>query len=477
MAKTDLPEKIKNLPAGPGVYLYKNRAGKIIYVGKAAVLKNRVRQYFQASKNRDPKTELLVAQIKDLDFIETETELDALFLEAELVKRYLPRFNIELRDDKSDLYVRIDSKSRYPFVGYTRRPLDDGAEYFGPYQSGFGVKRALKYLRKIFPYSTHAVLPKRVCLQYHLGLCPGVEEGKISPQDYRQNLSKLKMYLKGQRVQLMKQVEQDMKQAAKAQDFEAAAALRNQLLALKALRRQVVFGDREFMDISKDEGLAQLAKTLGLAQPPKRIEGYDISHMSGTDTVASMVVFSGGLPDKSQYRKFKMRLPGNDDFGHMREAIIRRFSGRHTNWPTPDLMLIDGGKGQLTSALAALGETGQNIPAIGLAKRHETIIVKTVVGFESISLPASSPARKLLQRIRDESHRFALSYHSTLKTNRQSASILNDIPGIGPATRKQMLKQFGSVKGISQARQWELERVIGVKKAALVKQYLSRNRA
>ena len=471
-----LDKKLKSLPAGPGVYLYKNAAGKIIYVGKAAVLKNRVRQYFQASRNRDPKTELLIKQIADIDWIETETELDALFLEAELVKRYLPRFNIELRDDKSQLYVRIDRQSRFPYVSYTRRPLDDRAEYFGPYQSGFGVKRALKYLRKIFPYSTHVTLPKRVCLQYHLGLCPGVEEGKISEQDYRQNLSKLIMYLKGQRVQLMKEVEREMKAAAKDQDFERAAALRNQLLALKALRRQVVFGDREFMDISKDEGLAQLQELIGLPHPPRRIEGYDISHMSGTDTVASMVVFSGGLPDKSQYRKFKMRVAGNDDFAHMREAISRRFSGRHLNWPLPDLILIDGGKGQLASAQGALREAGQNLPAIGLAKRRETIIVKTGEDYETIQLPATAPAIKLLQRIRDESHRFAVSYHSTLKTKRQSASLLNDIPGIGPATRKKLLMTFGSLRGVNQARQWELERAIGNKKAALVKQYLRRRR-
>jgi excinuclease ABC subunit C len=272
----------------------------------------------------------------------------------------------------------------------------------------------------------------------------------------------------------MNQVEKAMKAAAKAEDFERAATLRNQLLSLKALRRQVVFGDREFMDISKDQGLAELQDLLDLAQPPRRIEGYDISHMSGTDTVASMVVFTSGLPDKSQYRKFKMRLPGNDDFAHMNEVITRRFSGRHQTWPKPDLVLIDGGKGQLTSALAALEALGVSLPAIGLAKRQETIIVKTKSGFDSIQLPSSSAVIKLLQRVRDESHRFALSYHSTLKTKRQSSSILNDIPGVGPATRKKLLKTFGSLRGINRARQFELERVVGAKQAAVIKQYLRR---
>jgi excinuclease ABC subunit C len=282
------------------------------------------------------------------------------------------------------------------------------------------------------------------------------------------------MYLKGQRVQLMKEVEKEMKIAAKNQDFETAASLRNQLLALKALRRQVVFGDREFMDISKDEGLVELQKLLNLESPPKRIEGYDISHMSGTDTVASMVVFTNGLPDKSQYRKFKMRVPGNDDFAHMREAIGRRFSGRHPNWPSPSLLLIDGGKGQLSSALEALKQSGTQLPAIGLAKRQETIIVPEGKQFKSIQLPISSAAIKLLQRIRDESHRFALSYHSTLKTKRQSAGLLDDIPGIGPATRKKLLKTFGSTRAVAQARQWEVERVVGANKAAVIKQYLRR---
>ncbi len=470
-----IKQKLAQLPLTPGVYLYKNASGRIIYVGKAARLRHRVQQYFQISRVRDPKTDLLVQAIADLDWVETETELDALFLEAELVKRYLPRFNIELRDDKSLLFVRINTKSTYPYVSFTRRPLDDGAEYFGPYQSGFGVKKALKYLRRIFPFSTHAVLPSRVCLQYHLGLCPGVEEGKITPEDYRKNLQKLTRYLKGQRVRLMKDTEKEMKMAAKTRDFERAAALRNQLGALKALRQQVVFGDREFMDINKDEGLSQLAEFLTLSGPPKRIEGYDISHMSGTDTVASMVVFTNGLPDKSQYRKFKMTTPGNDDFAHMREVILRRFSGRHPNWSEPDLVLIDGGKGQLSSALNAMHELSINLPAIGLAKRQETIIISDKDGFSNLQLDKNTPAVKLLQRVRDESHRFAVSYHTVLKRQRQTRGVLEDIPGIGPITRKKLIKTFGSTRGLAQARHWEIALVIGERKATVLRQYLKRS--
>lgn len=470
--KDQIEEKLRNLPLTSGVYFHKDKNGKIIYVGKAANLKNRVRQYFQKSRNRDPKTEALVRDIVDVEWMETETELDALFLESELIKRYKPKYNIALRDDKSLLYIRIDMLSLYPYLSFTRHPLDDKASYFGPYHNGATIKKALKVLRRIFPYSTHAVLPKRVCLQFHLGLCPGVEEDKVSSEDYKQNLKRLIYYLKGRRVQLMKSIEKDMKLQSKLQNYEAAGVLRNQLMNLKALRQQIIFGDREFMDISKDQGLNGLQDLLNLNDIPRRIEGYDISHMSGQDTVASMIVFTNGIPDKTQYRKFKMQTPGNDDFAHMREVIQRRFSGRHLDWPKPDLILIDGGKGQLSSALSVLEEFKIAIKTIGLAKRQEEVIVKNEQQFEKMHLPKNSHVIKLLQRIRDESHRFAVSYHSTLKVKRQTASLLDDIPGIGPASRKRLIKNFGSMRGVILARKWEIEKVIGLKKATILIQYL-----
>jgi excinuclease ABC subunit C len=492
---TKLEQKLAELPKTPGVYFHKNARGQIIYIGKAANLRNRVRQYFQKSRTRDAKTDALVAEIADIDWTEVETELDALFLEAELVRRYLPPYNILLRDDKSLTYVRISYSAPHPTVSLTRRPLDDGAQYFGPYFSALSVKKALKYLRRIFPYSTHwGVIPKRACLQYHLGLCPGLEEGKTPLKLYRANLKKLMQYLKGERVRLMQQTEKDMRAAAKAQDFETAAIYRNQLHALKSLSKQVVFGDREFMDISKDQGLVELTSILGLAKIPRRIEGYDISHMQGTDTVASMVVFKNGIPDKAAYRKFKMRLPGNDDFAHMNEAITRRLREDNRNdWGVPDLFLIDGGKGQLSAAIKARQAAGLTIPMIGLAKRDEEIIVHleqsnvqphaatiqqlggfadSSSDFSKILLPQNAHVVKLLQRIRDESHRFAVSYHSVLKVKRQTASLLDDIPTIGPATRKKLIKTFGSMRGLLQARDFEVERVVGTKKAAILKQYL-----
>lgn len=490
-----LEKKLADLPKDPGVYLYKDSAGEIIYVGKAAVLRNRVRQYFQKSRYRDPKTDALVAEIANLDWITVDSEMDALFLEAELVRRYLPRYNILLRDDKSSIYVRINYESSHPTVTLTHRPLDDNAKYFGPYFNALAVKRALKYLRKAFPYSTHAAaIPKRACLLYHIGLCPGIEENKTSLQDYRACLKKLMQYLKGERVQLVRQIEREMKDFANQSQFDQAAQARNQLFALRGLSKQIVFSDKEFMDLSKDEGLAGLAELLGLPQPPRRIEGYDISHMQGTDNVASMVVFSNGIPDKGNYRKFKLRIPGNDDFAHMNEAIGRRLGEKNIkDWGKPNLFLIDGGKGQLDAALKARDAAGYDTPMVGLAKREEEIVVSngrsgTVLDHEALTkagalvtdngtftvilLPKHSHVVKLLQRIRDESHRFAVSYHSVLKAKRQTASMLDDIPSIGPVTRKKLLRTFGSMRGLLQVAPDELEKAVGQKKAAILIQYL-----
>lgn len=484
-----LKTKLAGLPKTPGVYFHKNKKGEIIYVGKAAVLRNRVGQYFQKSRGRDPKTDLLVAEIDDLEWIEVETELDALFLEAEMVRRYMPRYNILLRDDRSLEYARIDYKSDYPTVTTVRRPLDDGAEYFGPFLNGYQLRRALRYLRRVFPYAIkRPVGQKRPSLHYHLGLDPGLESGKTSLVEYRANLRKLIKYLKGERQALVNQIEREMRAAAKSHDFEAATKLRNQLYSLQSLGNQVVFSDKEFMDLSKDRALAGLCNLLPLVQPPRRIEGFDISHMQGTDTVASMVVFSHGLPDKAQYRKFKLRLPGNDDFAHMNEVLSRRLSPKNVqDWGMPGMVLIDGGKGQLSAALDARDKlVHSNLPMVGLAKREEEIVVHSTRSFPgsdietiraaatkmsavlhrsedylTIMLPEQSDIVKLLQRIRDESHRFAVSYHSTLKRSRNIGSRLDEIPGIGPLTRKKLLKSFGSVRGLTTATEEEITAVIG----------------
>ncbi|MBX4199806.1 UvrB/UvrC motif-containing protein, partial [Candidatus Saccharibacteria bacterium] len=244
-----IKERLAELPISPGVYFHKDVSGEIIYVGKAANLRNRVRQYFHASRTSDPKTDVLVSEIYDIEWRELDTEADALFLEAELIRRYQPRFNILMRDDKSLSFVRIDYKSDYPTVTTVRRPLDDGAEYFGPYLNSYAIKKALRYLRRAFPYATaRPVNQKRASLHYHLGLDPGLEEGRTSLKDYRANLKKLMQYLRGERVAITKQIEREMNQAAKAKNFELAASKRNQLFALQALARQILFSDAEIAD-------------------------------------------------------------------------------------------------------------------------------------------------------------------------------------------------------------------------------------
>lgn len=484
------------MPKSPGVYFHKDSSGKIIYVGKAAVLRNRVRQYFQKSRGRDPKTEALVAEIADVDWMEVESELEALFVEAEMVRRYMPPYNILLRDDKALSYIRIDYDSDYPTVSTTRRPLDDGARYFGPYFSAHAIRQSLRLLRKIFPYATkRSPGEKRASLHYHLGLDPGLEEGRTSLEDYRANLRKLMAVIQGRRKTILKELERDMNQAAKRSDFEAAAKLRNQLFALKSLDKQVIFSDKEFLDISKDHALNEMVNLLSIGDYPRRIEGYDISHQQGTDVVASMVVFTNGVSNKAEYRKFKTKLDRNNDFGNMNETIKRRLKDNNLKrWAKPDLVLIDGGKGQLEAAIKARDEAGQNqIPFIALAKREEQIVIhrqksgvklnvdflQKLGGFAAesedfilVNLPHNTNLVKLLQRIRDESHRFAVSYHSTLKAKRQTSSQLDEVPGIGPLTRKRLLRHFGSLRGVGKASYEELASVVGASRATTIKKHL-----
>ena len=489
---TQLEKKLKDLPRSAGVYFHKNTAGEIIYVGKAAVLKNRVRQYFQSTRDMDVKTRALVEEISDVDWLETDSELDALFLESEMVKRYMPRFNILLRDDKSQLFVRIDMKSEWPTVSFTRNPADDTALYFGPYYNGYAIKKALRYLRKIFPYYTKP--PKegaRPDLDAHIGLSP---RPGVSSASYKEDLKRLIRYIEGGRKAIVRELEKEMHQAAKLHDFENAARLRNNISDLRLLQQKIMFGDKEFLDISKDAAVSNLVDLLGLKKVPVRIEGYDVSHMGGTNVVASMVVFRNGVSDRAEYRKFKTRLEHNNDFYNMNETIGRRFSEKNIKaWGTPDFVVIDGGKGQLDAALKARDEREIPVPFIGLAKREEQIVIeynrsgvvlneafmRSLDGYVTktenyllINLSHSSHIVKLLQRIRDESHRFAVSYHTVLKRAGQNKSGLDDIPGIGPVTKKQLLKHFGSLKAVREADETSLVQVVGAKRAALLKQYL-----
>lgn len=414
--RDQLLEKLKTLPAAPGVYFHKGTDGKIIYVGKAAVLKNRVRQYFHKTP-KDPKTEALVREIADTDWIVVDTEIDALFLESEMIKRYMPKWNILLRDDKTVSYVCIDMKSEVPYISFTRTPQDDKATYIGPFYGKTAVEKALRILRKIFPYYDKPYDGKKT-LHTDLGLTPGIEIGKTTPTEYKKNLRKLRLYLEGGRHKLMKDLEKQMQRAATAQKFEEAAELRSQLFGLRELQKKIVFSDKEFLDISSDQALVELQKMLNLAEPPRRIEGYDISHQSGTNVVGSMVVFTNGASDRSEYRKFKLRHQKNDDAGNLREVVERRL--RHTEWEYPNLVILDGGIPQLGAVQDLF--SAHNIPLIGRDKSGDhtrnaavRIIVPDGEGFRPVLLPSDSHVAKLIARIDEEAHRFAITYHTLLK--------------------------------------------------------------
>lgn len=408
-----LKQKLTKLPASPGVYFHKNAAGEVIYVGKAAVLKNRVRQYFQKSQ-KDVKTLALVAEIADTDWIVVDTEMDALFLESEMIKRYMPKWNILLRDDKTVSYVRISMNREVPDISFTRNPVDDKATYVGPFYGKAAIERAVRLLRRIFPYYDRPYDGKKT-LNTDLGLTPGIEVGRTTPAGYKRNLRKLIRYLEGDRSKLLKELEKTMHDAAAQGQYELAAEARNQLFGLKELQRKIVFSDKEFLDISSDQALHGLQEMLGLAAPPRRIEGYDISHHAGENAVASMVVFVNGAATRSEYRKFRLRSSSNDDLKSMREVITRRL--KHPEWDFPNLIVLDGGLGQIGAVLPLVAPYG--IPLIGRDKSGDhtkSASVKIVVpGRGIIPLASDSHIARLIARIDEEAHRFAITYHSLLK--------------------------------------------------------------
>ncbi len=411
-----LLDKLKTLPAAPGVYFHKNADDEVIYVGKAAVLKNRVRQYFHHTK-KDPKTEALVREIVTTDWIVVDTEMDALFLESEMIKRYKPKWNILLRDDKTVIYVRVDMKSEVPYVSFTRTPVDDKATYIGPFYGKLSVEKAVRILRRVFPYYDKPYDGKKT-LNTDLGLTPGIEVGRSTSAEYKKNLRKLQLYLEGGRHKLLKQLEKQMLAAAKEEKFEEAAELRKQLFGLRELQKKIVFSDKEFLDISSDQALADLQKALHLPNPPRRIEGYDISHQSGTNVVGSMVVFTNGVSDRSEYRKFKLRHQKNDDTANLREVIERRL--KHPEWSFPELVILDGGVNQINAVKDLL--YAHNIAVIGRDKsgdhtRNAAVCIVIPEGEDTkfYRLSPDSHVAKLIARIDDEAHRFAITYHTLLK--------------------------------------------------------------
>jgi excinuclease ABC subunit C len=582
-AKMTLQEKLATLPDRPGTYLMKNAGGHVIYVGKAVSLRNRVRSYFHASADHTPKTRRLVSEIADIEWILTDTELEALILECNLIKKLRPRFNVRLRDDKHYPYLCVTLNESFPRLTLVRSAKKDGNRYFGPYTNARAVRHSIALLSRIFrlrpcSYQITGNEPEKLCLYYHIKECSGPCAARIDQEEYRKTVEQACLFLEGHQDALLKRLKREMEAAAERLNFERAARLRDQIHALETiLERQKVLSaamvDQDVVALVSDDGnacaqlffirngklvgqehfylegttdeamsqalgqflaqyyqdapyvppeilverdiaehdiieaflrqkrgrkvhvvapsrgekkrlvemaatnalealrqlrlkldtdkeltqesLVALKEALGLEKLPLRIEAYDISHIQGAETVGAMVVLYAGAPRKSDYRRFRIKSlgPSPDDFAAMKEVISRRLArgiqGDAKFREMPDLLLIDGGQGQLNAALEALREAGIDLPAVGLAKQFEEIYRPG----ESLPLvlPRHSKALHVLQRVRDEAHRFAVSYHRHLRSKRVVGSVLDGAPGIGPKRKRELLKHFGSVERIRQA--------------------------
>ena len=424
----DPKEKVKEFPHAPGVYLMKDDRGRVIYIGKAKDLRNRAGSYFSDKAAGDPRIRDLVPLIADLDFLQTDSEVDALLTEARLIKDIQPRFNSDLKDDKSFPYLQITTNEDFPRVEFTREPASSGVKLYGPFTSAGQLRGAIQVLQRIFKFRTCTLdidaddskwRYYRPCLLASIGQCTAPCNFRISKENYRKDVKRLRMFLDGNKAKLLRQMKKDMDQASRDLDFETAAKLRDELKFLENLDLR---GDLEsheqpevfFTDPTK--GLRGLKKVLHLESLPRRIEGIDIAHLQGSETVASLVVFVDGVPFKPSYRRFRIKtVKGVDDFASMKEIVLRRFS--HDEWDFPDLLLIDGGKGQVSSAMAAFRELQVTPPTvIGLAKRDEEIVLPDEP--EPLRLSKHSAALRLLQQVRDESHRFARHYHHMLRKKR-----------------------------------------------------------
>ena len=600
-----LGEKLDSLPAKPGVYQFKNADAKVIYVGKAQNLRNRVRQYFQKSRGLDAKLEALVAKIADVELIVTDSDVEALILEANLVKKLKPRYNVLLKDDKSFPYILV-TKEPFPRVFVTRRIIRNGSRYFGPYTDVKTMRFALKTVRDIFmirscnyELTAESITRRKfkICLDYHIKKCEGPCEGLVSEQQYNAMIDKVAKVLRGRTDDVVAALHAEMEKLAGTLRFEEAAKARDRLRALSVYnQKQKVVDtrdvDRDIVAIAvkdddacgvvfkvrdgkvlgshhyylsnvegKEEGeileilleryyldnedvpgeialsgnvsssgiieawlagkrengvrvetpkggeklklvgmvkknaeflleelqlqkmkrgdlvphsVQSLQRDLRLLVPPRRIECFDISNIQGSDTVASMVVFVDAKSRKSEYRKFKIRsVDGPDDFASMREVVERRYTRLvEEAGVMPDLIMVDGGKGQLSSAVQVLQRLGLNsIPIIGLAKRLEEVFVPEEG--EPLAIPRTSSSLRLLQQVRDEAHRFAITYHRKLRTKRMLNTELDLIKGIGKTRAKELLEAFGSVQGVKFATEEQIGEIVGAKLASEIKDYFS----
>lgn len=592
----DFEYHLKNLPSKPGVYLMKNSLGEVIYVGKAKILKNRVKSYFQNSKNHSEKVRVMVKHIAEFEYIVTDSEMEALILECNLIKKYSPRYNILLKDDKFYPFIKITVNDDFPRVFVTRNYSKDGSKYFGPYTNGTAVYETINLINKIFPLRTCKLLIKeggetvRPCLNYHIKKCFGPCGGYISKEEYGKMINDVIDILSGKDTTVLKVLQSEMEEASMNLEFEKAADLRDKILAIKAIvEKQKIFktmeGDEDFINIYKDEkdscvqvffsregkilgrehfifentaedsieeileefitsfyggtakvprtiyvpaisnvelveeyltikrgakvwikvpqkgqkremlemvknnaqitlekfkdkylidkeinkiALEELQELLDLEIWPSRIEAYDISNIQGVDSVGSMIVFEEGRSKNSDYRRFRIKtVKGANDYDSMREILTRRFShgleevkaiqesklqfsaGKFSNFP--DLIMMDGGKGQINIALEVLRDLNINIPVCGLVKDDKHATRGIIYNNEELIINRSSNLMQLIRRIQDEVHRFAITYHRSLRDKRTLHSVLDDIPNVGEKRRRALLMKFGSVDNIKSA--------------------------
>ena len=502
--------KLGVLPHKPGIYLMKDRFGTVIYVGKARDLRKRVSQYFHPSRRLgwDLKFNALVEAIHDFDIHVVRSEPEAFLLEGKLIKEFHPRYNISFRDDKRFLMLKVNLNDPIPNFTFTRLKKDDGARYFGPFSNSGALRNTLALVRRQFNLRgcrvfTPGEADYKHCLYAHLKHCTAPCIGNVTREQYLEQVRAACDFIEGQCHEMKEQLEIEMRKAATAQDYEKAADLRDLIRDLKETTKK----ERKFervpytLPLAADpqRDLTELAKALGLREPTRRIEGFDISNISGTFAVASLVSFKNGRPDRANYRRFKIKtVEGQDDFAGMAEVVKRRYSrllregnaaqasrlpkhGRETGAGSrrdacatlPDLILIDGGKGQLNAACGELKKLGlEKIPVIGLAKEFEEIYVPGES--KPLRLGLNHPAVKLLQRVRDECHRVANSYNAQLRIKRISESVLDEFPGIGGRRKQALLKKFGSVQRLRTATVEQIAAVpgFGGKAAEELKKFL-----
>ncbi len=461
-----LQEKLRHLPEKPGCYLYRDHKGTIIYVGKAINLRRRVQSYFRAStlKTAPPKLRSLIHHIEDLEYRIVRNEAEALLTESALIKQYKPHFNIELRDDKRYLALRADPTMPYGRLTTCRLIRNDGALYFGPFPSATVVKATLDFTEKRFGLrKCRDIVPSeqthRHCLADVIRFCSAPCLGRISQADYRKRFDAACAFLRGENPEIIEEVHQEMITAAAAEKFERAAILRDTWLALKGFLKER--GHARLTPLHRNDaepGLAELVTHLNLPQPPHVIECFDISHLGGSHMVASMVVSVDGVPDKRRYRRFHIQsLDQIDDPRAIEEVVGRRYRRQLDEGnPLPDLILIDGGITQLRAARRALHALNlDEIPSIGIAERFEVLVLDKPERQE-LFLPRDSSALLVLMRLRDEAHRFAITFNRSLRTKAIRTSLLDEIPGIGVKRKAQLLKVFGSIGKLAQATEAEL---------------------